>query len=1107
MTPDDCKTKEWLKSIGLEIYAEKFVKNDVSLEILHSLTNSDLRELGVSLGHRHILIEALRQTRTFEQKPGLHASISDHAERRQVTVMFCDLVGSTELSAQLDLDSFRTLMHEYYSSCCQIIEASGGFIANLIGDGILAYFGYPNAREDAAECAMHSGLEILKRLGSGQLAGQSNVRVRIGVATGLTVISDMMGVGFSEQNVATGRIPNLAARIQALATPGSMAVADETRHLAGSMFEYADMGWNRFKGFDQLVRVWRVNGELEAKARFEAHRSELLECHGRHPELEILHKTWHRVGQGICHVGFVMGDAGIGKSRLIYELVNSLDSVPVLLAQMQCSPNQAGTPLYPLISWIRRVAGVTDRDPEGNRQRLESWLGEDHDPFDLILLADLLVVPVQDLDNLPAMAPDRKRLLTRDLVINHFERHCRLGPVLILIEDLHWVDSSTKDFLGFLFQKLRDQPLLGLLSSRTEDTPSWVDGQYEVRLRLQRLGRHDAEKLIQSICHEKSLPASVVSEIIDKTDGVPLFIEELTATVLESGDLNAESGKPKREGHQWTIDIPTVLRDSLTARLDRLGSAKKIAEIASVLGREFSFSLIAQVTGKSIDFLTVSLDRLVEAQLLYQRGTAPEAEYIFKHALVKDVAYDGQMKIKREEIHGRIVDAIVNYDPELARREPGLMAYHCELGNRPTDAVEYLRLAGLASTQIVAIAEALKFFERAYELIRPLPMTPYLAEQQIRIIVGWMEVGRFAILPDKLIELGERARYLISLEGVTCDAETKAAILFQEGRAQLYSGRYSAARGLFVSLRKLGIDVQSTSIERKPASAFSMTLCCQGLFDEALAFSNAQNVEYYKRPGSLIDYISCLGWIGYASCQTGHIEEGLFFGDLSVREAKSVQSEIYLGGAYVWRSHALMSARRFAEAAADASQCLELSKVHTIPYLRWHALVFLALCECRGGNFDEAQRAIDQARILLSHEVPKGKWTLLDYIPAIESEMACFRGEYSKAIVLAEHAIEVAGPIDGYFAAAIAWRARAISLIRLGKDLGAAQESFEQAVSMCELGGARSELTFGLMTWSHALWSAGHLELARKANLKALNLADRYSFDIKMCEYGSYIAL
>lgn len=1103
-TPAECDFDDWLDSLGLGMHAQSLRNNDVTFEVLQRLSDADLKELGLSLGHRRILLDALRRQpgRAPAAASGAVPQRSVQGERRQITVMFCDLVGSTTLSERLDVEELRSLIQAYYSLCCRMIEDNGGFVARLVGDGILAYFGYPSAQEDAPECAIRASLGIIDRLATERVEGGGHLGVHIGLATGITVISDMVGTDFAERHAATGLTPNLAARIQGLATAASVLVSDETRRLAGGAFTYIDMGLHQFRGLEKPVRVWRVTGESMSSARFEAHHTQLFECVGRDAELDQLLESWSRALRGVGSIVTVRGEAGIGKSRLLRAAAERFARQSGLVVLLQCAPHQASAPLHPVVAWIRREARLVETEHGENPARLRAWLGDAATGPELALLAELVGVESPDADALRAMPPDLKRNLTREVLVRYFERHCESAPIVFMLEDAHWMDGATEDFLRSLFRSMRDRPFLAMMTARPPEQRDWTDAGRVSDIRLEPLQSAAAEKLIRNVSRGTRLPPHVIGLILARTDGVPLFIEELTAMIVESGVPPAEGSPAEMAGALPPLDIPSTLRDSLMARLDRLGDARDVARIASALGREFSFSLLQRVSGLAPAELASALERLVESQMLFRRGVLPQAEYVFKHALVQQAAYDRQLRSDRQALHARIVRTIEAHQPEIAVREPGLMAHHCHEAHLPDKEVDYLYAAGVASTRLVAVPEALAYFSRARDVVAGLEQTPRNAKRHIAIILGMMEAGRFTILPKRVVELGALARSLARMGGLTDDPETLSSILFQEGRALLYSSRYNEARRMFTDLRQLGRDQGSLLIERKPGSALTMNLCCQGLFGEALEFMNEDTIGHYKQAGSFIDYLAGLGWIAYARCETGPGEDGLKHADLAVHEAEQLQSPIYVAGALIWRSHALMAVRRLQEAVAEARKCVELSEIHSVPYLGWHGLVFLALCLCRASRFEEAEESLAQARALLTR-VADSQWSLLDYLPAIEAEIACFRGDHAHALAAADQAIARAQAAGGCFAEAIAWRAKAVSSLSTGTDPQAAQALFERAVRLYEHGDARAEQAFSTLTWSHALYRSGHVRGAQTLALRARDQARAHRFDLSRCEYGA----
>ncbi|MEY2687578.1 MAG: hypothetical protein RL375_1776 [Pseudomonadota bacterium] len=1098
----------WLQELGLGKYAADFAANDIGFDALPRLSDADLKELGVSLGHRRVLQQALLQLhpRGALRGAGAGGHPVGQGEQRQITVMFCDLVGSTALVGKLGPESYQQLLtQDYLPACCDIINDSG-YVARVVGDCIVAYFGYPAAREDAAECAVRTGLRLVDSVARELPRWGLRIDVRVALATGVSIIGDLVGAGFSEPDALTGQAPNLAFRILSTVAPGTVGIADETRRLAGDFFVYADAGVHAFKGFAQPSRIWRVVGESRWPARFDAQHKTQVPCIGRDSELGRLHDVWAEVQHSVCRVVTLVGEAGIGKSRLLRTASERFSLSSGLAVFMQCSPSQTGSPLYPLIDWLRRDIGLSAPQSVDHRVRLAAWLGHEATAQELALMADFLSVALPASDQRPALPPDRKRQLMRDIVLRHFEKRCDFGPVLLMVEDAHWMDGATEQFLVGLFARMATRPLLALITTRPHHGRQWAQADAVREILLEPLQQADARTLVVQACRDRHLPDSWVDEILLRTDGVPLFIEELTAMILESGLLAGDGSGPAENRPLVGVDIPSTLRDSLTARLDRLADIKDVARMASAIGREFTFTLLAQVSGLPSEQLVAALDRFVEARLLYQRGEPPQASYVFKHALVQQAAYDSQLRSDREALHARIVHAIETHQPDLARHEPGLMAHHCHLAGDIDREVDYLHAAGRASTRLVAIPEALSYFSRADAAIAQLGQDGPTVTRHIEIILGMMDVGRFAILPSQLRALSARARRMSLMDGVTCDATMTAAILFQDARANVYSSRYAQGRSIFHDIRQLGLASGSTAIERKPASAFAMGLCCQGLFGETLQFVHAGNIGYYKASGSLIDYISGLGWIGYSSCQAGAGDDGLAYGQLSVDEAEQVQSQIYLAGAYIWRSHALMALRRLDEAVADARRCVTLSTTHAVPYLGWHGLVFLALCLCRSGDLDGAARSLAQARELLA-KVEDGQWCLLDYLPAIEAEIACARGDHAAAMQSADQAIEVASAIGGHFAEAMAWRVKALCGLRTGAGLDQAQACLDRAMAWHERGEAQAERTFTALLWAHALHEAGHAEPARHWVDQARHLAERYHLALERCEHGAAAVL
>jgi len=1094
----------WLDSVGLAPCIAAFRAHHVdSMPLLLVLSETDLMEIGLSIGQRRRLALALAPLRTEYKTVPLWEQ-PKASERRHVTVLFCDLVGSTAMSARLDPDDLRALMQRYFSVCCEVIQGFEGFVARLVGDGILACFGYPHARDDAVESAIRTGLAIVQRFQDEAAASEPPVQVRIGIATGITVISDMAAGDVVEHHAMTGLAPNLAARIQAIAEPGQVLVSGETKRLAGRMFHCADLGSLTLPGLDVPTRVWRVVGEGSAADRFSAYRpAAIAECVGRDHELNALSRHWKLASEAQASITVLSGEPGIGKSRLLRAGVMHL--APRQHVLLQCSPHHAGTPLHPLQSWIRGEAELAGMTPDLQRHRLATWLGAALDDDAVDLVAEVVGLPGTTAGS-QEMAPDRRRRETEAALVRMLEHRCGPLPLLLMIEDAHWIDGATEDFLQRLLSHFQRRPFMMVVTTRPTRRIDWSGPLPQHDIDLSPLSTEHARRLLTIASRGQVLHPDVVNLILARADGVPLFIEELTAAVLESGQLQSEDQRLVLAGEPTKWGIPVTLLDSLTARLDRLDGARDVARIASALGREFHYPLLLQVAELPPDVLTAALNTLVEAELLFQHGSLPEGTFQFKHALVQQAAYEGQTRGDRRVLHQRIVHALEQHEPDTVLREPGLMAHHCGEAGLLDREVDYLYAAGRASTRMVAIPQALSYFSRAEQRMSKLAQSPANTRRHIEIILGMMEVGRFAILPARLLELGALAKQLSQRKGVDCDAQVRAAILFQEGRALLYLGRYRESHDLFTTLRVMGQALGSETIERKPASALAMNLCCQGLFSEVLDFVHGDNVHYYRESGSYIDFISCLGWMSYALCQTGPGDEGLRYGHQSVVEAEQIQSPIYVGGAQIWRSHALMAARRYDEAIDDALGCLRVSQVHHIPYLGWHALVFLSLCLCRAGRPTEARQRLEEARRLLA-QAANGEWSLLDYLPAIEAELAWSTGDYARAATAASQAIEIARNCAGHFSEAIALRVAAACQLRQGASLQVARGYLDLALQLFEQGGAHAEGAFALLVWAAELHATGHVEAAAESTEQTEQIARRHGFQLGRCEYGAASAL
>ena len=720
---------EWLREAGLGRYESVFAENDIDFSVVRKLTESDLKELGLTLGHRKKFLDALAALDSHEpalaqspvQSPSPAASFPTGGERRQLTVMFCDLVGSTALSERLDPEELRALLHAYRMKCGEVIAQYEGHVARYVGDGILTYFGWPKAHEEDAERAVRAALEIVQAVKT--VSAPEVLSVRVGIATGPVVVGEQAGEG-AESKLAVGSTPNLAARLQGLAGPDQIVIAPATRRLIGAAFELLDLGAHLLKGITEPVHAWRVAARAKTESRFDAARQGApAPMVGRDAELAAAIGAWDKARSGIGQVVLLCGEPGIGKSRLLKALRERTAPDDAHVWTYQCSPYSVNTSLHPVIDHFERaLSAERDEAPEGRLERLERLMRDyGRPPTDVNLVARLLSLPAEERYGALGMSPQKQKEETLRALNDIAEVAARQRPLLMLFEDLHWADPTTLDLLDKLLARGERMALLLFATHRPEFRSRWIEHSSVTMLTMRRLDAKQTAAVAERVAAKRRLPEVIVQHIVSKTDGVPLFVEELTKVILESGLLVDRGDAYALSGSLSALSIPSTLRDSLMSRLDRLGTVKEIAQIGACIGREFGYQLLSLISPLDDGQLVRALEQLVASELVFRLDGARDPRFMFKHALVQDTAYDSLLKSRRAQIHALIAMALESHFPATARSEPEVLARHFSSAGMPEQAIPYWLAAGRQATGRSANSEAINHLTKGVELVATQP--------------------------------------------------------------------------------------------------------------------------------------------------------------------------------------------------------------------------------------------------------------------------------------------------------------------------------------------------------------------------------------------------
>jgi class 3 adenylate cyclase/predicted ATPase len=1083
---------DWLENLGMSEYVQRFAENRIDFSVLRYLTDQDLKDIDIPLGHRRKLLAAIADLADELASPAPAAQLEpvgqDTAERRQVTVMFADLVGSTALSARMDPEDLREIISAYQKCVVDTVHRFDGFVARYMGDGVLAYFGYPQAHEDDAERAVRAGLELIAAATA--LDSRVSLQSRVGIATGLVVVGDLIGSGDAQERGMVGKTPNLAARMQGIAEPNMVVICDSTRRLIGNLFELKDLGLRELRGIAEPAQAWAALRASSVASRFEALRAPgLIPLVDREEECELLRRRWSRAKSGEGQMVLLSGEAGIGKSRLAAALQENLADEMQARLRYFCSPQRTDSAFHPIIGQMERAAGLAPDDTlQAKLDKLDAMLARTSTSReDAALLAEMLSL-VND-GRYPALdlTAEQRRQRTLEALVRQVEGLARSNPVLIIFEDAHWADPTSLEAIGLAVDRISTLRVLLILTFRPEFDPPWIGRPYVTALTINRLAQREVGTMIEHVVGDKVLPANIREDIIERTDGIPLFVEEMTKALLEAGSDSAAEDAAAAVPFP-ALPVPATLHASLMARLDRLGPAKEVAQIGAAIGRTFSHSLLAAVVRQPEAKLEAALTRLIAAGLLFRQGLPPHATYLFKHALVQDAAYGTLLRRPRRELQARIAETLETQFPDVAERHPELLARHYTEAGLIEKAAALWGKAGQRSLERSALIEAAEQLTRALSQIATLPETPELRREQIKlqvaIITPLMHVKGYAAPETKAA--AERARLLIEQAEALGEPPEDPLLLFSVLHS-FWTTSFVAFNG--DALRELASHFLDLAEKRSATIPLMIGHRIMGSVLHTGAFVEGR--EHLDRAIALYDptehrllaarfgqdvRVAALSYRSWTLWMLGYPEAALTDTTRALEEAREIGQAASLMYALVHASITHIQCGDYAAAGAEADELVFLAEekgasfwralgmsvqgcllvltgkaadavriiISSITALRstgstlWMPmrLPYLARAYAELGQFGDAWRCIDE--VLMAVETSKERWHEAD-IYRMAGEIALLSPAHASAKVETyfERALAVARAQQ-----AKSWELRAaMSLARLWRDQGKRQQA------------------------------------------------------------------
>jgi len=982
----------------------------------------------------------------------------DAAERRHLTVMFCDLVGSTTLSARLDPEDLREIIGAYQRCCAVLVELNGGFVAKYMGDGVLAYFGYPQAHEDDAERAVRAGLALVEAVPKLTTAAGSPLQVRVGIATGLVVVGDLIGAGAAQEQAVVGETPNLAARLQAIAEPDTVVIAESTRKLLGNLFELQDLGARDLKGIaGPAARAWAALRTSSVESRFDAlHTTGLTPLVGREEEVELLLRRWSRAKTGEGQVVLLSGEAGIGKSRLTAAVLERLATEPHTRLRYFCSPQHTDSALYSIIGQMERAAGLAHDDkPQAKLDKLDSVLAQTSTSVqDAALFAEMLSLPNDGRYPALDLTPEQRRQRTLEALMSQLAGLARQNPVLMIFEDAHWVDPTSLEVLGRAVDRIATLHVLLVVTFRPEFNAPWVGQSHVTSLTLNRLGEREAAAIIARLVENKELPAAVMAEIVERSDGIPLFVEEMTKAVLEAESEGA-ARRTAATGPSLAQAVPASLHASLMARLDRLGPAKEVAQIGAAIGREFSHALLASVALQTGAELELALDRLIQAGLLFRQGTPPQATFLFKHALVQDVAYSTLLRGARRTLHARIADALLAAS-DIA---PEIVAMHLQRAERSAESISYWRKAGEQSARRANDREAVSHFRRALSLLEAQPETNERWRTELAILSqlgpalmnvhGWAaaEVGEVV---ERAADVGRRLE----------SSQELAPSIANLWVFQFSNGRLDAAEKISDDLLRIGRELNNSDVLLQGHHC-AWPVCwgrgaladAVGHIDAGLALYDEERHAHHRFLYLGHDPAVCgLSIASQLYSTLGYPTRAIDTGERALALARRLNHEPSLVHGLWFVVESQMTRCDVAGATANTGELLKLAEQYGLPQPRAIGRVYRGWALASAGKAVEGLALAEEGITLLERS---GTRIFLSRNYCAIAEIYLILGRYADGLRQVEKALRIASDIGESFYLPRLFQIRARLMQASGQTDEAVEASLKRSLELAIVQGAK----------------------------------------------------